>query len=267
MRLPSPSRARRITPASAGSRCTTSCPGRPVSDHPRVGGEQDATSSGYPGGNGSPPRRRGAVGVGDCRTLRRRITPASAGSRARSPNSPTSEPDHPRVGGEQVSRVLNVRMPNGSPPRRRGADCPPGPGARRGRITPASAGSSSSSWSWARRGADHPRVGGEQSRAALIPSQAAGSPPRRRGAVLLDQIRTAHRRITPASAGSRLIASWPLNPAADHPRVGGEQEFGLESHGDLSGSPPRRRGAVDRRRCSPGGLRITPASAGSSCST
>ena len=51
--------------------------------------------------------------------------------------------------------------------------------------------------------ADHPRVCGEQPACSRGTVLAAGSPPRVRGTVLLDEFKKEIARITPACAGNR----------------------------------------------------------------
>ena len=70
------------------------------------------------------------------------------------------------------------------------------------RITPAYAGSSSSSLPGNGSATDHPRVCGEQSTATISSSYTKGSPPRMRGAVTEILGKKTDTRITPAYAGS-----------------------------------------------------------------
>ena len=257
----------RITPASAGS---TSSPGRADrygSDHPRVGGEH----TGYitPGAYavGSPPRRRGALSGRILVSGHGRITPASAGSTVLTLVRSVAGSDHPRVGGEHYNSRHAVQLPNGSPPRRRGA-----PGSchlrrRDRRITPASAGSTVSPGVTSCSCTDHPRVGGEHPAQPETINVQVGSPPRRRGALPATSHRPGSGRITPASAGSTNSRCADSSASADHPRVGGEHGNKRLLPLGTNGSPPRRRGAPSRRCRSRGRWRITPASAGSTGSS
>ena len=234
---------RRITPASAGSSARGGH--RPV---PRTG---------------SPPRRRVAEQRGPGHRQGQWITPASAGSRVAASPTAATQPDHPRVGGEQPGIVPLLLKVDGSPPRRRGAGRVDAHAVRDQRITPASAGSSYLSTSWRSMIADHPRVGGEQHPTHMAAPHFFGSPPHRRGAAPRPGGNCRHQRITPASAGSRRADSLHASERADHPRVGGEQPTCPAVDARSYGSPPRRRGAGVRSISRAPHRRITPASAGS----
>ncbi len=214
------------------------------------------------GAGGSPPRARGT-------DHRRReaaglpgITPACAGNRW--PTSCSSPPptDHPRVRGEQGPQPTSPIRPPGSPPRARGtvAGCllssrPPG-------ITPACAGNSVAGRSARRGGTDHPRVRGEQERAARTRVSTCGSPPRARGTAATARRSRASPGIIPACAGNRKehIGAWVF--ASDHPRVRGEQHPERNQPTRVQGSPPRARGTAAFCVWSRGGSGITPACAG-----
>ncbi len=187
-----------------------------------------AGSSGAPGGRGgrswgSPPRARGAgcLNTGHKRAVG--ITPACAGSRGdRSPGA-TFERDHPRVRGEQLVAGSGGRPRYGSPPRARGAD-PSGPAPiLSGGITPACAGSRQPGRLPFRPWKDHPRVRGEQAAQLGHGVDAAGSPPRARGAEACPGRPDVPDRITPACAGSRGRTLLSRPARGDHPRVRGEQ--------------------------------------------
>ena len=192
-----------ITPACAGSRVCSDIDLSPSWDHPRVRGEQKWTAPAAAYTAGSPPRARGAGMVPAPGRVTCGITPACAGSRTSCRRSGGHGRDHPRVRGEQSAEFTRTAWVVGSPPRARGA------GVDRGRrdagpgITPACAGSSrvvrGAGWG----GADHPRVRGEQGHYLVCISQARGSPPRARGAVVRISLTGRHGRITPACAGSR----------------------------------------------------------------
>ena len=71
-------------------------------------------------------------------------------------------------------------------------------------------------------------------------------------------------RITPAYAGSSLGLVLSILLGRDHPRIRGEQYFGIFYLATEQGSPPHTRGAVICPLSSVIGLGITPAYAGSS---
>ncbi len=130
---------------------------------------------------GTPPRRRGGrVDDGPAVDLRRN-TPASAGRTTTPPPAPTRKPEHSRVGGEDENRVRRFGAISGTPPRRRGGHQRGGRGPASDRNTPASAGRTTPHRSGARRGAEHPRVGGEDGAVAVTCCLIVGTPPRRRG--------------------------------------------------------------------------------------
>ena len=212
-----------ITPACAGSRPERAFARLAEVDHPRVRGEQRPGGQPLQGSAGSPPRARGAVAAPHPVQRHRRITPACAGSRIGRDRSECSDPDHPRVRGEQLWCWCVKVTPLGSPPRARGAGrrCvspTPAPG-----ITPACAGSRPDLWGFGGIVGDHPRVRGEQTHTSSPATCTPGSPPRARGAVDDDVPDVRARGITPACAGSRVRSSWAGFAAGDHPRVRGEQ--------------------------------------------
>ena len=110
---------------------------------------------------------------------------------------------------------------------------------------------------------DHPRLRGEHYSCEPGDDRYQGSPPPARGAHRGRHVRRDLHGITPACAGSTLIATSAVAFASDHPRLRGEHspsEWCLKS---FPGSPPPARGA----RLAPARPRprerITPACAGS----
>ncbi len=175
--------------------------------------------------------------------------------------------DHPRVCGEHEYGFSKPKEFDGSPPRLRGARHSATPGGARNRITPAFAGSTGSRADQSTALADHPRVCGEHLREGSAVRERDGSPPRLRGAPALAAPRRLRARITPAFAGSTAYPSAAAHANSDHPRVCGEHNYvGVVSCVCL-GSPPRLRGAPERLRQARQERGITPALAGSTCST
>ena len=130
----------------------------------------------------------------------------------------------------------------GSPPRMRGkaahwAQAVPAEG-----ITPAYAGKSLPSLSFAHTYWDHPRVCGEKLGTVLCTFFIAGSPPRMRGKVLQVVTGAKYYGITPAYAGKSLWYSVVCRYLQDHPRVCGEKTSGITLITTHQGSPPRMRG-------------------------
>ena len=111
----------------------------------------------------------------------------------------------------------------GSPPRMRGKA-----GKHRGhvpasRITPAYAGKSPGDENRQDAARDHPRVCGEKKIANSDELAVEGSPPRMRGKVLKNRVKSGQPRITPAYAGKRVPENRFCHRIEDHPRVCGEK--------------------------------------------
>ena len=70
------------------------------------------------------------------------------------------------------------------------------------------------------------------------------------------------RGITPACAGKRWPATWPVSGASDHPRVCGEKSQTAGERARHTGSPPRVRGKGRNRAVAEARNGITPACAG-----
>ena len=116
---------------------------------------------------------------------------------------------HPRVCGENYTENAPVRSSAGSSPRVRGKLVAADLNKVAARLIPACAGKTSS-WAWAARPMTaHPRVCGENSRAAFFMSPPWGSSPRVRGK--LRQIRCPILRhgLIPACAGKTPVFKAP----------------------------------------------------------
>ena len=109
-----------ITPAYAGKsplRAVFWCRHR---DHPRVCGEERQNVDAGSIAKGSPPRMRGRGRHRPRHPPRLRITPAYAGKSNNSYNKEDTLWDHPRVCGEECTRIVQTVKKVGSPPRMRG---------------------------------------------------------------------------------------------------------------------------------------------------
>ena len=195
-----------ITPAWAGkSRCGSSASPRGW-DHPRVGGEKFFNLIQFVENVGSPPRGRGK-GWNPCwMGLLNRITPAWAGKSCIALRRFARCGDHPRVGGEKSPASVPRVYGPGSPPHwqgkgRRVVDHHPLP-----RITPAWAGKRQTAAMPRTMTRVHPRMGREKTMYFEDKYFCRGSPPRRRGKVVLTEHHHAAKRITPAWAGKRPIS-------------------------------------------------------------
>ena len=255
----------RITPACAGK--TNRGKRLPLfpQDHPRVCGENAAYFVKFLSPGGSPPRVRGKPAQEQLAAASSRITPACAGKTISVNDDEPASRDHPRVCGENFTRMSCTKISTGSPPRVRGKldDIIADPDL--GRITPACAGKTPGIFHKKRTLEDHPRVCGENLFTSTWSVRTSGSPPRVRGKLMSSGGTLSGVRITPACAGKTTPRALHWRRKEDHPRVCGENLPRLPPGRPRGGSPPRVRGKpgdTPRRRLSP---RITPACAGKTC--
>ena len=129
-----------ITPACAGNSCRQKSVKRFCQDHPRLRGEQLNLLRCSASAAGSPPLARGTdklfVGI----DMNTGITPACAGNRHLLLRHDTIRQDHPRLRGEQVSKLGYPYRAVGSPPLARGTGLPHSAWECLTGITPACAG-------------------------------------------------------------------------------------------------------------------------------
>ena len=130
---------------------------------------------------GSPPRVRGKVVLGLCRSAVPGITPACAGKSPPKPGGRRCCRDHPRVCGEKANLTVRSPIGLGSPPRVRGKVLAQCKDAEMIGITPACAGKSRGYRHAGGKDWDHPRVCGEKFCLLVMLVQPEGSPPRVRG--------------------------------------------------------------------------------------
>ena len=193
----------------------------------------------------------------------RRITPACAGKTFVVAANSHSEPDHPRMRGEDSVITSNATSPSGSPPHARGR---PDRNVKRHSgqgITPACAGKTIFARAIWRLSRDHPRMRGEDDFRPRDMAVEPGSPPHARGRPEM-VVRGARRhRITPACAGKTPFRRKRRRFLADHPRMRGEDLELVREVPCIPGSPPHARGRHPHVR-EVGGrpFRITPACAG-----
>ena len=110
----------RITPACAGKTWRRYMYGSRAEDHPRVCGENSASTVTRPNCLGSPPRVRGKLPFSCSSFAHFGITPACAGKTASLAPGVDAEEDHPRVCGENPAGRTCSAGRRGSPPRVRG---------------------------------------------------------------------------------------------------------------------------------------------------
>ncbi len=104
----------------------------------------------------------------------------------------------------------------------RGAFVPAATAAGNVRITPAHAGSITRKQPSGESTRDHPRACGEHKSGLVAYILGQGSPPRMRGAYVVNGIYLDKSRITPAHAGSIKIEFQKRGAIQDHPRACGE---------------------------------------------
>ncbi len=190
------------------------------------------------------------------------ITPADAGTSARICSSVRSPTDHPRGCGDKDSLPDSPDTCGGSPPRMRGQASPFQQGDSLHGITPADAGTSSSSRSSLSQSQDHPRGCGDKKSSCQLEHPTYGSPPRMRGKVAPVEKLVTASGITPADAGTSLFPLYCGRYSADHPRGCGDKGAIILLFTGLRGSPPRMRGQVSPSAEVFQFVRITPADAG-----
>ncbi len=171
----------RFIPAGAGNAPPRVRAGRPVSVHPRGGGERDDQNGEHGRAAGSSPRGRGTRQLHSPRTCRTRFIPAGAGNAPRTHFSTNPRAVHPRGGGERLASRWNRSSRRGSSPRGRGTrphprSCQPG-----ARFIPAGAGNASGVPAGSCALAVHPRGGGERTPLPCALVWLDGSSPRGRG--------------------------------------------------------------------------------------
>ena len=194
-------RVQRLIPAWAG-KTSTSTP-RPASRwaHPRVGGENLGHHVLPVDVEGSSPRGRGKPLLDWSDRVVRRLIPAWAGKTIAHTGRAGLLAAHPRVGGENVTGLLQPCYALGSSPRGRGKLVAVVERGLQVRLIPAWAGKTDSgkrSWIISRA---HPRVGGENEAARQPHGWETGSSPRGRGKRRLRSRRGGLPRLIPAWAG------------------------------------------------------------------
>ena len=193
----------RFIPAWAGNSDVSVRKIHPRAVHPRVGGEQAAVYPPSRSTPGSSPRARGTDLLDLLSKVLCRFIPAWAGN-SREPARPYPwQPVHPRVGGEQALRRHWPSICAGSSPRGRGTGIETALAIDMRRFIPAWAGNRGDPGEGAPIISVHPRVGGEQSSAAVSNTSTSGSSPRGRGTASQAIYVSLLMRFIPAWAGNR----------------------------------------------------------------
>ncbi len=257
----------RNSPAPAGSTNSRSTEARTTSEQPRACGEHSPSPSCSRILSGTAPRLRGAPVLGGAQVLLRRNSPAPAGSTAARPCGQTPAAEQPRACGEHSNTIELPTGVSGTAPRLRGARAAPAQRARRGRNSPAPAGSTRRSCRWPRTRAEQPRACGEHGPAARWPAAVRGTAPRLRGALAGDECHRHGGRNSPAPAGSTPRDATAAGEPTEQPRACGEHACSSSSALREGGTAPRLRGAPSRPRTACAGPRNSPAPAGSTAET
>ncbi len=210
--------------------------------HPRVGGENPGKPFERTIAAGPSPRGRGKQSPESTPPRSLRAIPAWAGKTfATGPSRPATS-GHPRVGGENELKAKGKHWNAGPSPRGRGKRIPQRCGRPNLRAIPAWAGKTPLRKSCFRRGAGHPRVGGENHVTHSPSSLSSGPSPRGRGKPPRQAPHAPRCRAIPAWAGKTNQHRKRRNPPPGHPRVGGEN-FDLCAGGHVDDGPsPRGRG-------------------------
>ena len=210
---------------------------------------------------------RGKRAIGTTLPAAYRNIPAYAGKTGWPKRNITPNPEHPRVCGENVQLFQINLFRHGTSPRMRGKrfQCP---GCRgRGRNIPAYAGKTELLFTLFRAKKEHPRVCGENRYRRIHRDGETGTSPRMRGKLALPLGREHAARNIPAYAGKTNCLLGLGAPAAEHPRVCGENPtLGPGARG-VGGTSPRMRGKHFYSKDATGTAGNIPAYAGKTPST
>ena len=171
---------------------------------------------------GSSPRWRGRRFLGADGHHGMGLIPALAGTTAISRLTPDLRRAHPRVGGDDFSKLMRGDFDGGSSPRWRGRPHCPERRHHWGGLIPALAGTTQGRSGTRRSCRAHPRVGGDDTSRTVPICPDRGSSPRWRGRRSLRVIGVPFPGLIPALAGTTWRTSTPPRFPRAHPRVGGD---------------------------------------------
>ena len=174
--------------------------------------------------------------------MKKRITPAGAGTTLSRATTKSTCEDHPRRCGDYSNQLKIICPLLGSPPQVRGLHRSYASRIATGGITPAGAGTTKDGIIWIGNG--------------------NGSPPQVRGLRIQKPKIDRMKRITPACAGTTPYSSSKSVVCKDHPRRCGDNSLNSLCATRGKGSPPQVRGLQDGIIDDLRDDRITPAGAG-----
>ena len=177
-----PQMSRRFTPARAGTTVRHGLGSAVPPVHPRTRGDDAPFASGNERSHGSPPHARGRPGLFARDGVRRRFTPARAGTTCTIGIACAFATVHPRTRGDDCDHTLEA--------------------ADLFRFTPARAGTTSVRASEASSASVHPRTRGYDAATLHVDVGATGSPPHARGRRIDEPADRPGHRFTPARAGT-----------------------------------------------------------------
>ena len=223
-RCPTPPRRprRRNIPAYAGKTSPNPQSDSPLSEHPRVCGENGLALRGGDSTPGTSPRMRGKPHRHRYPTHHPGNIPAYAGKTVLRITAVPEDAEHPRVCGENVILFCTAYGSHGTSPRMRGKRGGAAGSVLLERNIPAYAGKTNMFAITPMVSAEHPRVCGENPRGALRGAAAHGTSPRMRGKPLPISPRRYVARNIPAYAGKTRSESSKQSICWEHPRVCGE---------------------------------------------
>ena len=174
---------------------------------PARAGKTGHVNDGFGGHRGSSPRGRGKRNPCDSAEKPGWLIPARAGKTRSAAGVLRECRAHPRAGGENAGKTLDVLVAPGSSPRGRGKPCRRRVSRPVGGLIPARAGKTRPCSSRPRTCRAHPRAGGENPTLLITTPHVQGSSPRGRGKRPPGSPRPHLPRLIPARAGKTLSHS------------------------------------------------------------
>ena len=260
--LPGCARGGGLIPAWAGK--TTAAARLPPSRraHPRVGGENTCPPPHPQHTAGSSPRGRGKLRDKAQPEQPNGLIPAGAGKTSFGVAAVSVMPAHPRGGGENRAKQVDVHGGFGSSPRGRGKPEILGVCDDGYRLIPAGAGKTKGRLPYAAVRQAHPRGGGENQDENIINLSKQGSSPRGRGKQAATDLPVVANGLIPAGAGKTMEEGIWVAADRAHPRGGGENGPCLGGGFIECGSSPRGRGKLGVEGGDRFAGRLIPAGAG-----